>query len=78
MDKYPASASSPKNQQAEKPGIILEGSLGFENGILNWNNYWTQIVRINDKKSKAQRIIFRVTRDKKTTLKGATGDLPED
>lgn len=42
----------PMNNDVSKPGMILEGSIGFENeGIISsYSNYWTQIVRINDSK----------------------------
>ena len=74
MDSRP---SSTLKSATDKPGILLEGSLGFENEgfVSSFSNYWTQIVRSVDKKTKVTRIVFRVTRDKKSTLKGASGDL---
>lgn len=72
--------AKPISNQSAKPGVILEGSIGFANGafVSSYANYWAQIVRLNDTKTGAQRVVFRVLRDKTGAMQGQAGHLPED
>ena len=72
--------AKPMNKDSGMAGVLLEGNIAFDNGKLStsYSDYWTQIVRLTDKKTGAERVVFRVQRDKKNPLKGHAGHLGDD